>query len=306
MSIFLSLLSKLFPLYATMGAGAALSRVAGNLTAGLATLQIYLVAPVIVFANMLKLQFVPELSLLPVLFLAIGTLISVATHFVSGRLGSSYAPVLSQASGTANIGYLGVPIATILFPPDWMPVYFFTMLGGFVYESTLGYYWIARGAFSPREAIKSLLKLPILYALVAGLILNKFQFQLPEMWNGIVRDFMGAYAVLGALIVGFALANNKHLRVNPGFLAALLGLKWIVWPGLVWGALSLLRLTSWAVPEAGEKVLLLMSFMPMAANSAAFAAILGLHPEETATAVVLSTLLSLFIVPFYVMLFGLA
>ena len=307
MTLFFSLLAKLFPLYATMGTGALLARgQAGNLTAGLAFLQIYLVAPVIIFANLLKLQMVPELTIMPFLWFGFVALISTVTNIIARRLKSDYAPILAQASGGANTGYLGVPVALILFPADWMPVYFFIMLGGFFYESTLGYYWIARGRFLPREAIKSLLRLPTFYALIAGLIGNGLGLTVPAMWDNIVRDFMGAYVILGALIIGFAIGQNKKFVFNWRFLGALCGIKFLVWPVGMGALLFGLRILMPDLPQAAVSCALLMSFMPLAANSAAFAALLKIHPEETATAVALSTVLSLVTVPVCVLLFGLA
>lgn len=307
MTLFLSLLTKLLPLYATMGAGGFLSRRhEGNMATALALLQIYLIAPIVIFANLLKLQMVPELVVMPVLWFLFVAAISTATNGIARRLGSDYAPILAQASGGANTGYLGVPIALILFPADWMPVYFFIMLGGFFYESTLGYYWVARGRFSSREAVKSLLKLPTFYALLAGLAGNALGLELPPMWDGIVRDFMGAYVILGALILGFAIGQNRSFVLNPRFLGALFSIKFLVWPALMFGLLAALRAVLPDLPRAASDCALLMSIMPLAANSAAFAALLKIHPEETATAVALSTVLSLVTVPFYVLLFGLA
>lgn len=305
-ALFWSLLAKLFPLYATMGAGAALSRKAGNLTSQLAVLQIYLIAPVIIFAKLLRLEMVPAYTALPVLFLVLSALVSGAVYCAARKIAPSFAPIMGQTSGAANLGYLGVPVALILFPPEWMPVYFFTLLGGFFYESTIGYYWVARGAYNMRDAFISLLKLPTFHAILLGLAGNAMDFHLPESWEGIARDFLGAYVVLGSLIIGFAIAQTGKLVIHWGFLLALLVVKYLLWPALMFGCLALLRSLGLGLPVEGEHILLLFSILPMAANSAAFAALLNVHPEETATAVVISTLLGLFVIPAYALLFGLS
>jgi predicted permease len=187
-----------------------------------------------------------------------------------------------------------------------MPLYFFIMVGGFFYESTLGYYWVARGRFSSRDAVKSVLKLPTFYALFAGLACNAAGLTLPAMWEGIARDFMGAYVILGALILGFAIGQNKKFVLNPRFLGALYGIKFLVWPAVMFGLLAVLRAALPNLPQAASHCALLMAIMPLAANTAALAALLKVHPEETATAVALSTVLSLVTVPVYALLFGLA
>ncbi|MDD2324669.1 MAG: AEC family transporter [Alphaproteobacteria bacterium] len=306
MSLFFVMLSKLFPLYATMGAGYGLARAFGNMSKSLAQIQIYFIVPVIVLVNMMKLDFTPDLFMLPCTYGFLCVVISSTTNFLARKVGTDYAPLLAQGSGSANIGYLGIPIAAILFPDNFMPVYILAMVGGQIYESTLGYYWVARGRYTARDAVKSLLRLPLVYALICGLVLNKLGAVLPKVWENTPRDFLGAYVVLGALIIGLGLAQNKKLVLNVKLLSVFYGIKFILWPVSTLTVLAGLRLTPFAVPSQYEPILLLFSFLPMAANTAALAALLDVHPDEAATAVAGSTLLSLVIVPAYVLLFGLA
>jgi predicted permease len=305
MTLFFSLLAKLFPLYLTMGAGAALGKVMGKLAGDLALIQIYLIAPVIVLASMIDLKFDAEIGALPFIFFGIRALISIITNFVARRAGSEYAPLLAEASGAMNAGYLGIPVAMALFPSDWIAPYIFVVGTGAFYDATLDYYWIARGRFSVREALKSLSRFPVLYAILAGIVLNTLEIKLPEMWQGFVRDFMGAYVVLGALIIGVALVQAQRIVFNVRLLSVLLGIKFLVWPALTFALVWGLRALSFGLPAYGEQILLLLSILPMAANTAALAALMRFKAEEAATAVALSTFLSLFIVPAYALLFHL-
>ncbi|MDX9690055.1 MAG: hypothetical protein RBT70_06245 [Alphaproteobacteria bacterium] len=306
MSLFLALLSRLFPLYATMGIGAGLGRAFGNMSGALAQLQFYLILPVVVLTNMMKMEFTADLLVMPVLYAVLCFGISSATFAFAKGCGVRFAPLMAQASGMCNAGYLGIPVATILFPENFIPVYILTMIGGTIYESTIGYYWMARGRYSPRDAVKSLLKMPLMYCLVVGLVLNKIGVHLPEMWQSLARDFLGAYVILGALIVGMGLAKNKSFKLHGKLLGFLFTAKFVVWPAVTVAALALLRLTPFAVPEMYEPILLLLSFLPLAANTAALASLLDVFPEEAATAVALSTLLSIGIIPAYVHFFGFA
>ncbi|MFA6279240.1 MAG: hypothetical protein WC612_00410 [Bdellovibrionales bacterium] len=306
MSLFFAMLSKLFPLYATMGAGVALSRAFGNLNNTLATIQIYLIMPVVIFTNLMRLDFSADLLLLPFWLGVLCITISAGTNFIARKVGSPYAPLMAQASGAANLGYLGIPVAMIVLPADFLPVYVLTMVGGSLYESTLGYYWIARGRFSPRDAIRSLLRMPFLYAVAAGLGFNLMGIKIPAQWESAARDFLGAYVVLGVLIIGLGLAQKGWPRFHGKLFSALLGIKFLLWPALTVALMAALRFTPLAVPALYEPILLLMSVLPLAANTAALAELLNVYPEEAAGAVALSTLLSMAIVPAYVLLFGFA
>ncbi len=306
MTLFFAMLSKLLPLYATMGAGAALSRAFGNLSGSLAVIQLYLIVPVVVLTNLMKLTFSADLLLLPFWLGILCLGISAGTNFIARKVGSSYAPLLAQASGAANLGYLGLPVAMIVLPTAFLPVYVLTMVGGILYENTFGYYWLARGRFSPRDAIRSLLRMPFLYAVIVGLAFNLMGLKIPALWDGVVRDFLGAYVVLGVLIIGLGLAQKGWPRFHAKLFGTILGIKFILWPILTVALIAVLRMTPLAVPALYEPILLLMSVLPLAANTAALAALLDVYPEEAAGAVALSTLLSMAIVPAYVLLFGFA
>lgn len=305
-SLFLSMLAKLFPLYVTMGAGYGLQRATGDLMRALALLQIYFLAPIVVLTNVMKLDVELSMLGLPFVFFAISAAIATVTRFALRNMDQGVAPAIVQASGTANTGYLGIPVATILFPPEMLPLYIFVMVGGNLYESSLGYYYIARGKFSPAEAVRKLLSLPTLYALALGLILGHFHVTVPEMWQGFVQNIMGAYVVIGALIIGYGIAMVKTWKFDWSFLRIILTIKHAVWPAIMIGVILLdQHILHWFMPEF-HKILLLFAMLPLAANTAAFAALFGIAPDRSATAVALSTVLSLVLIPVLAIVLGLA
>jgi malate permease and related proteins len=306
MSIFLTLLTKLFPIYAVMGAGYGLSRITGNITSQIAALQIYFIVPVVITTNVMKLSFTSDVLILPVFLFFVCVLISLLVFYFSKKSKLEYSSILSQSSGTANTGYLGIPIAIILLPPELVPVYMVTMVGTTICENSLGYYFIARSNFSPKQAVLKLLKLPTLYALILGLILSAYKVQLPENLTSIARDFLGAYIILGALIIGLGVAQVKTWKFDWMFLTHMLGVKFILWPFVMWGLLQLDEFSFDIIPQSYEPILLLLSIMPLAANTAAFAAMFHVYPERTATAVAFSTLMGVVLIPFFVVLFGLS
>ncbi len=305
MTIFLALLSKLFPLYAVMGAGYGLARITGNITAQIAALQIYFIVPVVILTNVMKLSFTPDILILPAFMFCFCVAISSSVFWLSRKFKLEYASILSQSSGTANTGYLGVPIAIILLPPELLPVYMVTMVATIIYENSLGYYFIARSNFSPKQAFSQLLKLPTLYALIFGLILSVYKVELPDNLQNIARDFLGAYIILGALIIGLGLAQVQTWKFDWKFLTHMLGVKFIVWPLLMWGFLQADRHIFNLIPQSYAPILLLLSILPLAANTAAFAAMFRVYPERTATAIAVSTLCGVVLIPFFVILFGL-
>lgn len=306
MSLFFAMLAKLFPLYATMGAGFGLSRAFGNMAQTLAQIQIYFLLPIITLTSLMKLSFTSDLLVLPCFRFALCLAISAAAFALAKRYARGYAPLLAHASGASNIGYLGIPIATILLPESFLPVYILTSVGGTIYENTFGFYWMSRGRYQPRDAVRKLLCTPLVYAVILGLSFNLLGVRLPAMWEGLARDFLGAFVVLGALIIGIGLAGNGKMRLSGKLLSTICAVKFVIWPVATLALIVALRFTSIAVPQAYEPILLLMSFLPMAANTASLSALMDVYPDEAAAAVAATTLLSVIIIPVYALLFGIA
>lgn len=306
LTLFLSMAAKLLPLYVVMGAGYTLQRATGDLMRALALLQIYFLSPLIVLTNVMKLDITWDNFYLPLVLTAISTVIATTTRFGLRNADQSWAPAVVQSSGTFNGGYLGIPIATLLFPPEGLPLYIFIMTGGTLYENSFGYYYIARGRFSPMEAFKKLLSLPVLYALLLGAVLSHFHVTVPEIWQGFVQNVTGAYIVLGALIIGYGIAMVKTWKFDWCFLGVILSIKHAIWPIVIIG-LIMLDTHYWHVFSTPvHQIFLLFSILPMAANTAAFASLFGIAPDRSATAVALSTLLSLILIPILSVLLGLA
>ncbi len=306
LALFTAIFARLLPLYLTMGAGFSLARRSGDITKNLAMLQIYFLAPVVILTNVMKLRVEAELFLLPLAFLTVCLIMSVITKLTATALKCDGVPALAQAGGTCNNGYLGIPIATILFPPEWLPLFIFAGVGGTIYENTYGYYVIARGNYSAKDALKKLITLPSLYAMAAGLILGALHVTLPAIWEDFARNALGAYVIVGALIIGFGVAQVRTWKFDWKYLNTALVMKFIMWPLVMMGLLALESQTIGFFTDAHHACLLLISIMPMAANSAAFAALFNITPDRMATAVALSTLLGLILIPLYAILLGLA
>ncbi len=174
-----------------------------------------------------------------------------------------------------------------------------------IFENSLGYYFAARGQFSPREAILKLLKLPTLYALIVGITLGQMNITIPESWQNFERDLLGAYVVIGALIIGFGLSGVAWKDFHVRFVSLFMAIKFLIWPVVTFAVVWCDQHVFGLLTSDMHKILLLMSFLPMAANTVAFAALFKTYPAQAAVAVALSTLLGLIAIPFYVTLFGL-
>jgi malate permease and related proteins len=104
------------------------------------------------------------------------------------------------------------------------------------------------------------------------------------------------------MIIGMGLAGASWKSIDMSFISLTFLAKFICWPGLIalliWVDRSSFRIFDTDIYH----VLIIMSIVPLAANTVAIATELRTHPEKAAVAVLLSTIFALFYIPLIVSL----
>lgn len=305
MDVFLTLLSNIAPLYVIIALGWLAGRFYDVQKESLASLAIYIIVPIISFYFMAELEFKPIYAMFPVVVFALFSAITFLFLNIGKRVyPDKRANLLAMCSSATNTGYLGLPIIIMLFPPEWVGVYVFGMIGGLLYEATVFYYVANRGSFTPQKSLMRVLKFPTLYATVLGVGFNFMDFDLPQQLDSFWEYFKGAYVVVGMMIIGVSLSRVAKLVVAPRFLFIVFVAQFVVWPLMAFCTIELdQNLTHWFSPEI-HKMLWIIAIVPPAANVAAFAAQLDLNPEKAATTVLIGTIFALFYIPAMLVLGG--
>lgn len=305
MPLFLLLLKNIFPLYIIIGMGYLGGRYLGINRDTLAALVIYLIVPVVAFGFVVELDFNPTYTLLPLITFSILTIIALlALHVGRAVYGDNRANLLSMCAAMSNTGYFGLPVVFLLFDKQWIGVYMFMMLGGLVFEATVGYYIAARGRFTVKDSLIKLATFPTLYAIFAALTLNALEIRPPDLFFTYRDYFKGAYVIIGMMIIGTALAPIKKLAIGSRFLALTFAGQFVLWPLLAYGVISFDKavLHFWGNEVHG--LIMVISLVPPAANITAFAAQLDLRPDKAATTVLAGTVFALFYIPLMLALMG--
>lgn len=305
MDIFFTLLTNLIPLYVLIGIGWLAGRFFEVDRNTLANLAIFIMLPIVVFGFVLKLDFQASYFLLPIVIYAVQASIGLAFLWLGRKIyDGAEANILAMAASMGNTGYFGLPLVLLIFPPEQVAIYIFAMMGGSVYEATIGYYIAARGRFDVRTSLIKLAKFPTLYAIVLAFIVRSLEINMPVQFDLYWGYFKGAYVLIGMMIIGAALAKVKNLVVGPRFLSLAFAGKFVAWPALVLLFTALDQSVFGLFEPEIHKLLLIMALVPTAANVAAFASQLDLVPEKAATTILFSTIFALFYIPFILMISG--
>lgn len=307
MNLFFIILMKVFPIYINVVLGFLSSKYLKVQRESVATLLIYILGPIVVFSATVSVEIDFAVGFLPIfLYLFCSIIAFIALALFKNSWNDPTGNILSFSAGTGNTGYFGIPLAIIFFEPHLADIFIFTVLASLLYESTTGFYVTAKGNFTVKEALKKMLRLPILYAFIFGLVFNLIGFEIPEVINSYSAQFKGAYGILGMMMLGMGLIGLRNTEGNFDikFISITFIIKFIFWPLAMLGFIYLDKTLFHLLNEELYKVVFLFSIVPLAGNTVTLAVLLNAKPEKASLAVFLSTVVSVVTIPLYIFWYG--
>jgi malate permease and related proteins len=283
-------LLKMVPFYIFILFGFISGRFLGTKKETLASILIYILAPIIVFNGALttKLDF-SHLSL-PLLFFFLCCMMCLLFYAI-GRVAfdDSRKNILAFTAGSGNTGYFGIPVTLALMGESSLATVVLIVLGFVIYENTLGFFIVAKGSHTVKESIAKLLKLPALYAFAIGMICNILAMSQPQVYIDSMTIVKGAYSLLGMMLIGMAISELRSMKPDVPFTGLAFASKFIAWPAIVAGLIFLDKTALHIYSSDIHGVMTVLSLVPLAANTVTYATELRTHPEKAALTVFLST-----------------
>lgn len=301
---FLTLVSKIYPLYLIVAVGYLAGRFLKASRDTISSLLIFIIAPIVVFYGVATAPHNNSYLLLPVIFYAVGCFLSISFYWIGKYLWKgTERNLLGFIAGTGNTGYFGIPLIIALFGQQGLSIASYSTLGLILYESTRGYYIISKGEGTAEDALRKVIKLPSLYAFILGLLVNHLNIHFGTSLTEAFNNFKGAYTVFGMMILGIGLSTVVRATFDKSFTIVSFLAKFICFPGLialfVWCDSVSLHLFNHEI----HNIILILSITPMATNAVTYATYLKAHPEKAAFTVLLSTLFALLYIPAFITIF---
>jgi len=184
-----------------------------------------------------------------------------------------------------NAIYLPVPISTVFFGSEGMTYSVIYSLVAGILHFTLGIYLVSR-----KEHFREIIRMPMIYAAVAGIVLNQVEVTIPTPFFQISKglEVVALPAMVGLVGYQLNLVQKRYLRlVNIGVILRLGG-GFLV-------ALILIRLLHFTGPAAS--VVLLCSAMPSAVLTYIFAKKYDADADFAAGTILVGTLVSIVTIP---------
>lgn len=270
----------------------------------ISSLLFYFIAPVVFFTAPANSNLSFSSLSISVLTFTIASLLCFFSYFLWGKIWQDERRnILALSAGTNNSGYFVLPVAIALFDDTTLSIYMLAIIGVNIYESSLGFYMGARSIASTQESIMRIIKMPSLNGFALGCLLSFSGFNLPDFLDHFVQSVRNMYSILGMMMVGLGLASLNKFEIDLKFTLAALASKFIFYPIAILGFIYLdIYLLKWYNIDVYNS-LLLLSVAPIAVNTIIISSLLKFHPGRSATAVLVSSLLALIIIPLFMSIF---
>jgi len=259
--------------------------------------------PLMVFTNMATLDTSLLAQVLPVTL----TLPLWMGFLWLAALGVSRLPVFSQRRlevvlviMLSNIGYIGWAVSDIGLGPEGLArsIMFATLL----WPSTIAYAFLSqlivrRSEGGLSSALRTMrIAVPVLTAFIFGLFVSLFDITMP----GAVMTPLTAFGRMASPLILFGVGLSISFKARWRELSFILPLKLVLGFTAAWLAVLVVD----GLDELSRRVVLIVSLMPVGANSLIVGDMLDLDEGYIAGAVTLSTLLALITIPLTLLFLG--
>jgi predicted permease len=257
----------------------------------LSKLNFYVFIPVYMFYSLLWFKPNPQDMEWSVLFNILFVGLSFLLMFIIAkafRFNKSMVPMSLLTSVIFNSANYGIPVVEQAFHDEGIPIQIITITVMNVLTYTMGVL-ITGGWGEWREGFKTILKLPILYALFGALLLRVLSIPLPDALMSSLKWTSDGMLSIALLTLGAQLSQGGLSMKHPKELWLTVAGRLILGP-----LLALLILKGFAITGLTAKVLFVSSAFPTAVITVMFGIEYKRTPLFAADVVFLTTLLSAF------------
>lgn len=209
-------------------------------------------------------------------------------------------PILQFGMMFSNAAYMGFPLIQAMFGSTGL-IYASCFVSMFnILLWTIGYMIVSR-SFNVVLALKSILKTPVIYSLIIGLIIFFTQIEIPEVIKTPLSSIGSMNTPLSMIITGMIIASSNVFSVLKNkYLWFSCLIRLIIVPLITLPVLYLLSLVG--IDSDVLKIVFVLSACPCAAITSVFAIKFNYNEDLASTTVVVTTILSIITLPLFTLL----
>lgn len=270
--------------------GAAVGRWQSVPVRPVSALVFYLFSPALVFHSLATTQVAGDEAariLVAVLVLYVAMYVLATTWSTAFRHGRGLRAGFALSVVTANGGNMGLPVALLGFGQAGFEVAVVNFVAGAVLAYSAGIVIASLAGGGASKALQAPFRYPVVYAAVAGVLINVTDADLPVTIEAPSETLAGAAVPAMLVVLGLQLQGAARLAELRDTVAATAA-KLLVAPAIAWPVLTLVGLEG-----VTRDTLVVLSAMPTAVIATVVATEFNARPDFVTRTVVLSTLLSM-------------
>jgi len=256
----------------------------------ISTVALYLMVPALMFTTFYQTQLDLTLSKIVIY----GVLLSVIIIWLMKGIGflKRYSPSITSglilSTAFMNNGTFGAPIVLFAFGDKGFQYAVIIMTLHGIIMCTFGVYYAAKGKMDIKGALISILKMPMIWGSVAGLLWQYLHIPLPENMYNAISLVGNASIPLTMIIMGMQLAEIKPRNLQRSRVSLAVIVRLILSPIIAWAIAYFL-----GVDPLLSKVMIIQAAMPAAAITTIYALQYDCEPDMVSSITLVGTLLSI-------------
>jgi len=281
----------ILPIFLQIATGFVLKKFLDFHVDGLARVQIYIMLPALLFLRMYDNELSGEIVFSVVINCILLFVFLYIIAFVISKLlkqSKSMTGAIVNTSSMYNCGNYSIPLMQLLYTnPIAVTVQIIIMTIQNLFSNTIGIFNANSGNKSIKNSVIDILKMPMIYAVLAGIIWKISGF---ELWQPIrvTAEALGAGAVPIALVtLGIQLADTKLNFKNP-LIYLTCFIRLIISPIIAWLLVLVFR-----IDGILASILIISSAVPSSVNVSIFALQFDSESNYVSQTVFMSTILSI-------------
>ncbi|HDR6389051.1 MULTISPECIES: AEC family transporter [Bacillus cereus group] len=258
----------------------------------LSTLITYCLMPAAVFMNIYDISIETGLLLQITYYLMLYSLsLIIVSHFISKtlKLEKGESAALKNSISLMNSGNYGLPVSQLIFShnPVGVSIQIFIVIFQNLLTYSYGIYNLLSATKTIGSIIQSFLRLPVLHALVLGVLFQSFKIQIPNSIFLPLNQLANSFVAIAIILLGAQLSNIKLNFFHRVITWALIG-RLLIGPLLALAMIYLLNIDG----IVAQSLFIAGSF-PTSRNTSTIAMEYQIEPELHAQIVLFSTLFSI-------------
>lgn len=283
----------ILPIFLLIGAGFAVDRAFKLDMQTLSKLNFYVTVPALVLIKTLEAKLDPALLGAVALFTVVHfALLRLASRVLFGaRSLRRWEVILSMGAIFYNAGNFGLPLAQLAFGSLGASVMAIVMTVQNFITFTWGLWWMDAGKRDLRQSIAGLVKVPVIWAVLAALALLWLAIELPHPIRAPLSYLADGTIPLALLTLGIQLSRSPLVgRLAP--LTAVTGMRLLISPLMAFGLAVVWAAIAPGALDSIRAVLIVAAGLPIAVNVYVLAVEYSRDATLASQMVVWTTLLS--------------